>query len=82
MLLFSWQSLQIILPFSRINEQTNNQITQLIRIREVILRVILQPKYLKMNPVKIPVRLQQILLRQLRLKTRDLEGEERIDKMK
>ena len=81
LLLFSQQSLQIIYPFSQINEQTNSQITQLIHIREVILRVILQPKYLRMNPVRVPVRLQQILLRQLRLQTQDLEGEERFERM-
>ena len=41
LLIFSFNSLRIILPFSYINEQTNDQITQLINIREVILRVIL-----------------------------------------
>ena len=76
-LLVSTQLVHILFNFADMNVQTNNQIRQFIKIRELILRIVVQPDVIKTNPHTIPNRVQQIVIQQLRNKTKHLKGEEK-----
>ena len=74
--------MMILFPNSFLNEEMMLQIKKLLKIREVYQRLLRDDEFLKANPVNIPNRIQQLGLKQLRLATKDLQGDERTEKMK
>ena len=67
----------ILIPNAYINEEINNQITSLMRVREVYQRIIRDQDIIRENPVYLTNRIQQIAVRKLRNATKNLKGEER-----
>ena len=67
----------ILVPNAYINEEINNQITSLMRVREVYQRIIRDQDIIRENPVYLTNRIQQIAVRKLRNATKNLKGEER-----
>ena len=74
--------MMILLPNSYLNKEMQLQIKKLLKIREVYQRILRDDEFIKANPVNIPNRIQQLGLKQLRLATKDLTGDERTVKMK
>jgi len=73
--------MMILLPNSYLNEEMMWQIKRMIKLREVYQRLVRDPEMLKMNPVRIQNRIQQMGVKMLRKATADLQGDERFDRM-
>ena len=75
-----YYTIQIVMPVSHINQMTVEQIKKFILIREVLLRLVTQPEWLKKPRGTVYNRYQQVAMMILHNETKDLKGDERFEK--
>ena len=74
--------LMILLPVSYLNEEMLEQIKKLLYVRETYSRIVKDNGLIQANPNTVKSRIQQIAIRQLRNATKELSGDEKLERMK